>query len=79
MKRFALILCAVLGMTLSQTMAYAGDGGLDATATVQAKLGDAATQMESAMSLQTDYQSFAQTLGPNLTRVDLAAITAQMM
>jgi hypothetical protein len=28
MKRFALILCAVLGMTLSQTMAHAGDGGL---------------------------------------------------
>jgi flagellar hook-associated protein 3 FlgL len=34
--------------------------------------------MESAKSLQTDYQSFAQTLGTNLTGVDLAAITAQM-
>jgi flagellar hook-associated protein 3 FlgL len=51
---------------------------LDATATVQAKLGDSATQMESAKSLQTDYQSFAQTLGTNLTGVDVAAITAQM-
>jgi len=51
---------------------------LDATATVQAKLGDSATQMESAKSLQTDYQSFAQALGTNLTGVDLAAITAQM-
>jgi flagellar hook-associated protein 3 FlgL len=51
---------------------------LDATATVQAKLGDSATQMESAKSLQADYQSFAQTLGTNLTGVDLAAITAQM-
>jgi flagellar hook-associated protein 3 FlgL len=51
---------------------------LDATATVQAKLGDSATQMESAKSLQADYQSFAQTLGTNLTGVDVAAITAQM-
>jgi flagellar hook-associated protein 3 FlgL len=34
--------------------------------------------MESAKSLQADYQSFAQTLGTNLTGVDVAAITAQM-
>jgi flagellar hook-associated protein 3 FlgL len=51
---------------------------LDATATVQAKLSNSAAQMESAKSLQTDYQSFAQTLGTNLTGVDVAAITAQM-
>jgi flagellar hook-associated protein 3 FlgL len=51
---------------------------LDATATAQAKLGNSATQMESAKSLQADYQSFAQTLGTNLTGVDVAAITAQM-
>jgi flagellar hook-associated protein 3 FlgL len=51
---------------------------LDATATVQAKLSNSAAQMESAKSQQTDYQSFAQTLGTNLTGVDLAAITAQM-
>jgi flagellar hook-associated protein 3 FlgL len=51
---------------------------LDATVSVQAKLSNSAAQMESAKSLQTDYQSFAQTLGTNLTGVDVAAITAQM-
>ena len=51
---------------------------LDATATVQAKLSNSAAQIESASSLQSDYQSFAQTLGTNLTGVDVAALTAQL-
>ena len=51
---------------------------LDATATVQAKLSNSAAQMESAKSLQSDYQSFAQTLGGDLTGVDVAAVTAQL-
>src|SRR5882724_3000341 len=51
---------------------------LDATATVKAKLSNSAAQIESASSLQSDYQSFAQTLGTNLTGVDVAALTAQL-
>jgi flagellar hook-associated protein 3 FlgL len=51
---------------------------LDATATVQAKLSNSAAQMESAKSLQSDYQGFAQSLGTDLTGVDVAAVTAQL-
>jgi len=51
---------------------------LDATATVQAKLSSAASQIESASSRQSDYQSYAQTLASDLTGVDVAAITAQL-
>jgi flagellar hook-associated protein 3 FlgL len=51
---------------------------LDATATVQAKLSNSAAQMESAKSLQTEYQNFAQSLGGDLTGVDVAAVTAQL-
>jgi flagellar hook-associated protein 3 FlgL len=51
---------------------------LDATATVQAKLSSAASQIESAKSRQSDYQSYAQTLASDLTGVDVAAITAQL-
>jgi flagellar hook-associated protein 3 FlgL len=51
---------------------------LDATATVQAKLSSAASQIESAQSRQSDYQSYAQTLASDLTGVDVAAVTAQL-
>jgi flagellar hook-associated protein 3 FlgL len=51
---------------------------LDATATVQAKLSSAASQIESASSRQSDYQNFAQTLASDLTNVDVAAVTAQL-
>jgi flagellar hook-associated protein 3 FlgL len=51
---------------------------LDATATVQAKLSNSAAQMESAKSLQTEYQNFALALGGDLTGVDVAAVTAQL-
>jgi flagellar hook-associated protein 3 FlgL len=51
---------------------------LDATTTVQAKLSTAAAQMESAKSLQGEFQAFAETLGSELTGVDVAAITAQL-
>jgi flagellar hook-associated protein 3 FlgL len=51
---------------------------LDATATVQAKLSSAASEIESAQSRQSDYQSYAQTLASDLTGVDVAAITAQL-
>ena len=51
---------------------------LDATATVQAKLSSAASQIEQAQSRQSDYQSYAQTLASDLTGVDVAAVTAQL-
>jgi flagellar hook-associated protein 3 FlgL len=51
---------------------------LDATAMVQAKLSSAASQIESAKSRQSDYQSYAQTLATDLTGVDVAAVTAQL-
>ncbi|MDB5604553.1 MAG: flgL [Bradyrhizobium sp.] len=54
------------------------DSALDATSTVWAKIANSSDQIESASSLQSDFQSFAQTLGNNLTGVDVAAITAQM-
>jgi flagellar hook-associated protein 3 FlgL len=50
----------------------------NATIEVQANLGNASAQIESASALQKDFQGFAQTLGNNLTSVDVAAITAQM-
>ncbi|WP_022720352.1 flagellin [Rhodopseudomonas sp. B29] len=51
---------------------------LDATTTVQAKLSNAASAIESASSRQSDYKSFAQSLAGNLTSVDVAAVTAQL-
>ena len=51
---------------------------LSATTAVQAKLSSAATQIESASALQSDYRSFAQTLSSDLTGVDVAAVTAQL-
>lgn len=51
---------------------------LDATSIVQSKLSDAASQIENASSRQTDYKSYASTLGSDLTSVDVAAVTAQL-
>jgi flagellar hook-associated protein 3 FlgL len=51
---------------------------LDDVATVQAKLSNADAQIVSAKSLQTDYQGFAQTLGSDLSGVDVGALTAQL-
>jgi flagellar hook-associated protein 3 FlgL len=51
---------------------------LSATSTVQARLSSAASQIESASALQSDYMSFAQTLASDLTGVDVAAVTAQL-
>jgi flagellar hook-associated protein 3 FlgL len=51
---------------------------LDATATLQAKLSSSASQIEDASSRQTDYKSYAATLGSDLTSVDVAAVTAEL-
>jgi flagellar hook-associated protein 3 FlgL len=51
---------------------------LDAVSIVQSKLSDASSQIEEASSEQTNYKSYASTLGSDLTSVDVAAVTAQM-
>ncbi|MGV7216144.1 flagellin [Bradyrhizobium sp. UFLA05-112] len=51
---------------------------LDDTAAVQAKLSSAASSIETASARQSDYKSYAETLGSDLTSVDVAAITAQL-
>jgi flagellar hook-associated protein 3 FlgL len=62
---------------ITQALTLASNA-LDATSTVQAKLSSAASQIETASSRQSDYQNFAQTLGSDLTGVDVAAVTAQL-
>lgn len=54
------------------------DQAVDDVATVQAKLSDAASRIESAKSQQTDYKSYAESLATDLTSVDVAAVTAQL-
>lgn len=51
---------------------------LDDTAAVQAKLSNAASQIEAGSTGQSDYKSFAETLSSDLTSVDVAAVTAQL-
>jgi flagellar hook-associated protein 3 FlgL len=54
------------------------DSTVDAVGTVQAKLSSSASQIEAASSLQSDFKSYAETLGTSLTSVDVAAVTAQL-
>jgi len=54
------------------------DQTVDDVATVQAKLSDAASRIESAKSQQTDFKSYAESLNTDLTSVDVAAVTAQL-
>lgn len=51
---------------------------ISATSTVQAGLGLASSALQDASTSQSDYQSFAKTLGSDLTGVDVAAVTAQL-
>lgn len=62
---------------IDQALTFAGNA-LDATSAVQAQLSSASSQIETASANQTDYQNFAQTLGGDLTNVDVAAVTAQL-
>jgi len=54
------------------------DSAVDAVATVQAKLSSSASQIESASTLQSDFKSYAESLGTDLTSVDVASVTAQL-
>jgi flagellar hook-associated protein 3 FlgL len=51
---------------------------VDAVGVVQSKISNASSSIEKASAFQTDYQSFASTLGGDLSSVDVAAVTAQL-
>jgi flagellar hook-associated protein 3 FlgL len=51
---------------------------ITATGTVQAGLGLASANIQSASADQTNYQNFAKSLGSNLTSVDVGQVTAQL-
>lgn len=51
---------------------------VDAVGIVQSGISNASSSIERAITLQTEYQSFAETLGSSLTSVDVAAVTAQL-
>lgn len=51
---------------------------VDAVGVVQSGISNAASSIERASTFQAEYQSFAETLGSNLTSVDVAAVTAKL-
>jgi flagellar hook-associated protein 3 FlgL len=63
--------------TLNEALNLA-TSAVDAVGVVQSKISNASSAIESASSFQTNYQSFAKTLGSDLTSVDVAAVTAQL-
>jgi flagellar hook-associated protein 3 FlgL len=54
------------------------DSAVDDVATVQAKLSSASAQITTAQSAQSEFMSYAQSLGTDLSSVDVAAVTAQL-
>lgn len=63
--------------TLNEALDLAASA-VDAVGVVQSKISNASSSVERASAAQSDYQSFAQTLGSDLTSVDVAAVTAQL-
>jgi flagellar hook-associated protein 3 FlgL len=63
--------------TLNESLDLA-TSAVDAVGVVQSKISNASSSVERASAAQSDYQSFAQTLGSDLTSVDVAAVTAQL-
>lgn len=81
MRALSIIANATTSPVDSTTIASALDlttSALDGVTGVQTQLSLKASQLESAVSTQQDYQSFASTLSSNLTDVDVAAVTAQI-
>ncbi len=62
--------------TLNEALNLASSS-IDSIGVVQTQISNASSSIEKASTYQTEYQSFAQTLGDNLTGVDVAAVTAQ--
>lgn len=63
--------------TLNEALDLAVDA-VDKLGVVQTKISNASASIERASSFQSEYQSYAQTLGTNLTSVDVAAVTAKL-
>jgi len=53
-------------------------GAIDSIGVIQTRLSNASASIQKASSYQTEYQSYAQTLGTDLTSVDVAAVTAKL-
>jgi flagellar hook-associated protein 3 FlgL len=53
-------------------------GSIDKLGVVQTRISNASASIERASAYQTEYQSYAQTLGSDLTSVDVAAVTAKL-
>jgi flagellar hook-associated protein 3 FlgL len=63
--------------TLTEALTLA-TSAVDAVGVLQSGISNSAASIERASTLQTDYQSFASTLGTSLTSVDVAAVTASL-
>jgi flagellar hook-associated protein 3 FlgL len=63
--------------TLNEALNLA-TSAVDAVGVVQSRISNASSSIETASAFQTDYQSYASTLGSDLTSVDVAAVTAQL-
>jgi len=63
--------------TLNEALDLA-DSAIDAIGVVQTRISNASSSIEKASASQTEYQSYAQTLGSDLTSVDVAAVTASL-
>ncbi|SNT56652.1 flagellar hook-associated protein 3 FlgL [Tardiphaga sp. OK246] len=63
--------------TLNEALDLAVDS-IDKLGVVQTRISNASASIERASAYQTEYQSYAQTLGNDLTSVDVAAVTAKL-
>jgi flagellar hook-associated protein 3 FlgL len=63
--------------TLNEALDLAVDS-IDKLGVVQTRISNASGSIERASAYQTEYQSYAQTLGSDLTSVDVAAVTAKL-
>lgn len=63
--------------TLSEALELA-ISSVDAVGVLQSQLSSDASSVEAAVSFQTDYQLYVQTLASDLTSVDVAAVTAEL-
>lgn len=81
MRALSMIANATTSPVDSATIASALDlttTALDGVTGIQTQLSLKASQMESAVSNQQDYQSYASSLSSTLTDVDVAAVTAEV-
>jgi flagellar hook-associated protein 3 FlgL len=63
--------------TLNEALDLAVDS-IDKLGVVQTRISNASASIEKASAYQAEYQSYAQTLGSDLTSVDVAAVTAKL-